>query len=129
VPIELVADGHGKGSCLLGSTMTPWNHLPETLSACDPDDTNVAAFVEVTSIIRSHDAIEEFLTCCLWPLSEKFGFDVEMKETPLSKVVVPMPRVTIVIGAQEPGDEFEVRIVNVANLLVGNYNVKEHNAC
>jgi hypothetical protein len=35
--------------------------------------------------------VEEFLTCGLWPLSEKFGFEVETKECPQSKVVVPMP--------------------------------------
>jgi hypothetical protein len=65
----------------------------------------------------------------LWPLDEKFGFKVEMKETPLSKVVVPMPQVTAVIGAQEPGAEFEARVTNAMNLLVGNYNVTEHNTC
>jgi hypothetical protein len=40
-----------------------------------------------------------------------------------------MPQVTAVIGAQEPRAEFEVRIANAVNLLVGNYNVTEHNAC
>jgi hypothetical protein len=39
----------------------------------------------------------------MWPLSEKFGFTVETKETSLSKVVVLMPQVTPVIGAQELG--------------------------
>jgi hypothetical protein len=62
-------------------------------------------------------------------LVKKIGFEVEMKETPLSKVVVSMPLVAAVIGAQEPGAEFEVCIRNVMNLLVGNYNVTEHNAC
>jgi hypothetical protein len=58
-----------------------------------------------------------------------FGYEVEMKETPLSKAVEPMPLVAAVIGAQEPGAEFEARITNAVNLLVGNYNVTEHNAC
>jgi hypothetical protein len=66
--------------------------------------------------------------CSLWPLSEKFGFTVEMKENPLSKVVVLMPQVTPVIGAQELGATFEARITNVASLLVGNYNITKHNA-
>jgi hypothetical protein len=53
---------------------------------------------------------------------------VETKETPLSKVVVPMPKVTPTIGAQESEAAFEKRIMNAANLLVGNYNIAEHNA-
>jgi hypothetical protein len=73
--------------------------------------------------------VEEFLTCGVWPLSKNFGFEVETKETPLSKVVVPMPRVTAIIRAQEPGAEFKAHIANAVNLLVGNYNVTEHNAC
>jgi hypothetical protein len=77
------------------------------------------AFVEVTSIIGGHDAVEEFLSCGLWPLSEKFHFKVEAKESPLSKVFVLMPHVTPVIGAQEPGAAFEARILNAVNLLVG----------
>jgi hypothetical protein len=90
VPAEGVADGRGKGSYLLSSTMTPLNHLPDALPVCGPDNANVTSFIEATSIIGSHDAVEEFLACGLWPLSEKFGFEVEMKDTPLSKVVVPM---------------------------------------
>jgi hypothetical protein len=43
--------------------------------------------------------------------------------------MAPMPQATAVIGAQEPGAEFEARITNVVNLLVGNYNIIEHNAC
>jgi hypothetical protein len=51
-----------------------------------------------------------------------------MKERPLSKVMVPMPKVTPAIGAKETKATFETWIVNAANLLVGNYNVVEHNA-
>jgi hypothetical protein len=75
-----------------------------------------------------HDAVEEFLACGLWLLSEKFGFRVETKESPLSKVLVLMPQVTIVIGAQESKAEFEAHIMYAMNLLVGNYNIVEHNA-
>jgi hypothetical protein len=66
--------------------MTPWNQWPKAPSACGLDDANVAAFVEVTSIIGSRDAVEEFLACGLWPLSEKFGIEVETKETPCQKL-------------------------------------------
>jgi hypothetical protein len=72
--------------------------------------------------------VEEFLACSLWPQSKKFDFEVETQESPLSKVVVPMLLVTTIIRAQESRAEFEARIVNVTNLLVGNYNIVEHNA-
>jgi hypothetical protein len=76
------------------------------------------------------DSIELFdgSSFFLWSLSEKYGFKVETKESPLSKVVVPMPQINAAIGAEESRAEFEARMVNVANLLVGNYNVADHNA-
>jgi hypothetical protein len=112
----------------LSSTMTRLNYLMEAPSDCGPEDANFLAFVEVTYIIGGCDAKKEFIACALWPLSEKFRLKVEVKESPLSKVVVPMPQVTTVIGAQEPGTAFEVQIANVTNLLVANYNITEHNA-
>jgi hypothetical protein len=51
-----------------------------------------------------------------------------VKETPLSKVVVMMPKVTPAIEAKESEVAFETRIMNTTNLLVGKYNVAEHNA-
>jgi hypothetical protein len=59
----------------------------------------MVAFVEAASIIGGRDAVQEFLACGMWPLSEKFGFEVEMKEAALSKVMVPMPKVTPIISA------------------------------
>jgi hypothetical protein len=79
--------------------------------------------------VEAKDIVEEFLACGLWPLSEKVGFEVEAKEPPMSRVVVPMPQLTPVIGAQEPGAAFEAQIANATNLLLGNYNITEHNTC
>jgi hypothetical protein len=61
--------------------MTPLNYAMEVTFECGPTDANVAAFTEAALIIGGNDAVEEFLACGLWPLSEKFGFKVEMKET------------------------------------------------
>jgi hypothetical protein len=128
VSTEQTIDAWGKGNYPLSSTMTPLNYLMEAPFDCGPEDANIAAFNEATSIIERHDAVEEFLACGLWPLSRKFGFKVETKESSLSKVVVSMPQVPLVIGAWEHGAEFEARIANAVNLLVGNYNITEHNA-
>jgi hypothetical protein len=128
VPLEHKADVRGKVSYLLSSTMTPLDYLTEAPSSCGPKDANFVAFNEATSIIEGHDAVEEFLICVMWPLGEKFGFRVETKESPMSKVVVPMPQVTTGIGEWESEVVFEAHIVNAVNSLVGNYNVVEHNA-
>jgi hypothetical protein len=42
--------------------MTLLNHPLEAPSICGPNNANIAAFVEVTSIIRSCDAMVEFLS-------------------------------------------------------------------
>jgi hypothetical protein len=107
--------------------MTRLNYLAEAPSSCGLEDADFAAFIEATSIIRGRDDVEEFLASGLWPLSKKFGFKVETKESPMSKVVVLKPQVNTAIGTKESGAEFEARIVNAVNLLVGNYNVAEHN--
>jgi hypothetical protein len=101
VPLEQTTDVRGKGTYPLGCTMTPLDYAMEVTFECGPGDANVAAFTKATSIIGGRDAVEEFLACELWPLTEKFGFMVETKETLLSKVVVPMPHVTPIIGAHE----------------------------
>jgi hypothetical protein len=127
VPSEQVANVWGKGSYPLRSTMTLLEYLTDAPFECGLGDTNVAAFFEATLIIGGCDAME-FLACAIWPLSEKCEFEVEMKETPLLKVMMPMPKVTPTIGNKESDAAFEAWIVVAANLLVSNYNVAEHNA-
>jgi hypothetical protein len=94
-----MANAWGKANYPLSSMMTLLNYLTEAPSDCRLEDANVVAFAEATSIIGGHDAMEEFLACGLWPLSEEFGFKVETNESPLSKVVVLMLHVSAIIGA------------------------------
>jgi hypothetical protein len=51
------------------------------------------AFKEVAKIIGGHDAIEEFLTYDIRPLSDDWDLEVERTEAPLLQVTVPMPKV------------------------------------
>jgi hypothetical protein len=120
VPAEQKTSIRGKGSYPLSSTLTQLDYLTEVPSSFGLEDAKFAAFIEATSIIEGRDVLEEFLSCGLWTLSEKFGFRVETKESPLSKVVGSMPQVTATIGEQESRAVFEVCIVNVVNLFVGN---------
>jgi hypothetical protein len=70
--------------------MTKMNYLLEVPSSCGSEDANIVAFIEVTSLIGCHDVVEQFLASSFWPLGQQFGFQVERKESPLSKVLVPM---------------------------------------
>jgi hypothetical protein len=88
---------------------------------------DVAAFIKATSIIGGRDTVEDFLACSIWPLSESCYF-VETKETPLSKVMVLVLKVSPAIGTKESKAAFKMQIVNAANLLVDNYDATEHNA-
>jgi hypothetical protein len=80
--MEQTVDVCGKGTYPLRCTMISLNYLMEVTLECGPTDASVAAFTEAASIIGGNDAVEEFLACSLWTLSEKFGFKVERKETP-----------------------------------------------
>jgi hypothetical protein len=71
--------------------MTKMNYLMEVPPSCGPEDANVAAFVEVTSLIGGRDVVEDFLASGFWPHGQQFGFQVEKNESPLSKVLVPIP--------------------------------------
>jgi hypothetical protein len=108
--------------------MTKLNYLMEVPSSCGPEDANFVAFVEVTSLIGGRDVVEEFLACGLWPFGEQFSFWVGMKESPLSKVMVSMPQIIAAIGEWESEAKFVACVENAVNLLVGNYNIAEHNA-
>jgi hypothetical protein len=100
----------------------------EVPSSSGPENDDFGAFVEATSLIGGHDAVEEFLACGLWTLGEQFGLRVEMKESPISKVMVLMPQITATIGEQESKAKFVARIENAINQLVDKYNTVEHMA-
>jgi hypothetical protein len=100
-------------------------YLTDASYACSVDNANVMAFVEAIAIIGGRDVVEEFLACGVWPLSSSWDFSVEMRESPLSKVTVPMPQVTVAIGEKEMPAAFEAQIVIVVNVLIGNYSMTE----
>jgi hypothetical protein len=80
----------------LSCTMTLLIYSMDATFECGPVDVNVGTFAEAALIIGGRDTVEEFLASGLWPLSEKFGLEVETKETTLLKVVVPVtPRVMV----------------------------------
>jgi hypothetical protein len=90
VPSEQKADSLCQKTYSLSSNMTKMYYLTEVPFSCGPKDANVAAFIEVASLIGGRNVVKEFLASGLWPLGQQFGFQVERKESPLSKVLVPM---------------------------------------
>jgi hypothetical protein len=74
VPSEQLADVRGKGRHPLKSMMTPLDYLVDTPFEYSQEDANVSTLVEVTLIIGGRDAVEEFLACSTWPLSDSCEF-------------------------------------------------------
>jgi hypothetical protein len=103
VPSEQRINVHGKGNYPLRSVMSPLEYLTDGPYECGPDDVNVVAFAVVAAIIGGRDAVKKFLACGIWPLNEGWEFEVERRESPILKIVVPMPKVTAIIGQQETG--------------------------
>jgi hypothetical protein len=73
----------------LGSWMSVLDYEVEHAVDCPYTDVNNIAFIQATTMIRGHDAVEEFLACGMYPLSAGFSFkDVTNDTTVMSKVVV-----------------------------------------
>jgi hypothetical protein len=57
---------------------------------CLDDDPNDAAFIQATTTIGGHDAVEEYLVCKIYLLDAGFSFrNLPMGTTPVSKVETP----------------------------------------
>jgi hypothetical protein len=93
VPLEHTIDVRGKGIYLFSCTMTLLDYAMEVTFECGLADPNAMTFTKAASIIGGPNTVEEFLAGGMWPLNEKFGFEVETMETPLLKFVVLMPQV------------------------------------
>jgi hypothetical protein len=83
--------------------MIQLHYLMEAAFECSPKDANVAAFIEAASIIGGHDTVEEFLACGMWPLSEKFCFEVETKETPCQRLWCRYLKLPPLLGGKSRG--------------------------
>jgi hypothetical protein len=108
--------------------MTPLVYEMDVPSCCGPKDVDFVTFVEATPLIGSRDTVEEFIACGMWPLGQQFCIQVETEESPLSKVIVSMPRIVVTIGQQESKANIVTWIENAVNELVGKYNIAENNA-
>ena len=60
---------------------------------CAKDDHNDAVFVRATKTIGARDAVEEYITCDILPLSQGWELgEAPLSLTRMSKVEVPLPK-------------------------------------
>jgi hypothetical protein len=90
----------GEVAYLLHSKLTALDYLVEAPHNCTVNDANAMAFKEAAKITEGRDAVEEFLVCGIWPLSDDWDLEIERMEAPLSKVTLPMPKVAATISEQ-----------------------------
>jgi hypothetical protein len=121
-------DFKGPRTYPLSSQMIRLTYEMDVSSSCDFEDADFKAFMDATSLIGGLDAVEEFLACDLSPLGRRFGFLVETKESPLSKIILSMPQISTAIAERESPAKFVTCIEKASNELVGWYNLAEHNA-
>jgi hypothetical protein len=110
--------------------MTPLYFTIEPSFECANGDSSDAAFVHDVSLIGGQDAIEEYLAYRMFPLLANFGFaEIMDGETPVSKVVVPLPEFPLARFEGESNDCFLARVELDAENMVGSYGRAEHDAC
>jgi hypothetical protein len=128
VPLVEGKDFKGPRTYPLSSQTIRLTYEMDASSSCDFEDADFKAFVDATSLIGGLDAVEEFLARDLSPLGRRFGFLVETKESPLSKIILPMPQISTAIAERESPAKFVACIEKASNELVFWYNLAEHNA-
>jgi hypothetical protein len=104
--------------------------VTEPTFQCPDDDTHDVAFVRATSTIGSREAMEEYMVCGLFPLSATFSLgEVVEEETPVLKLVVPMPTFPITNLPDEMNDNFVAMVELAVANVTGRYASGEHYVC
>jgi hypothetical protein len=74
--------------------------------------------------------VEEFVACGMHPLAAGIGFDkVGTLVTPVSKLIVPLPKFVVVHNDDEDDVQFLARVELEAEGIVSSYTLPEHEAC
>jgi hypothetical protein len=94
------------------------------------EDLSDDALVWAYKNIKDRDAVEEFMSCGIWPLSAGVNFEhVKVGLTPASQLKVPLP--SFPLSHKEGQDDVQllVRVQQEARNIVGRYTCAEHEAC
>jgi hypothetical protein len=99
--------GGGKSVYPLHSWMGELDYTVEPQVECPDNDPNDISFVQVTVTTECRDAIKEYTTSKIFPLTTSFGFEsVPLKTTPTSKVETPLSLFAVGTIAMEHTDHF-----------------------
>jgi hypothetical protein len=102
---SLWSSAGGKSVYVLHSRMSSFDYTVEPEVEGPNDDPNDAAFVQATATIGGRDAVEEFMSCKIYPMATGFGFHgVVVGSTPALKVQTPLLRFPVeVVLAEDDG--------------------------
>jgi hypothetical protein len=93
-------------------------------------DLNDDAFISACKNIGGRDAVEEFVSCGVWPLSAGVDFEqVKVNLTPVSQLKVPLPNVPLSREDGEDDAQILARVKQEARNIVGGYTRMKHEAC
>jgi hypothetical protein len=97
---------------------------------CINNDDGGATFFCATRSIGGWDAVEEYMACGLFPLSDSFGLgEVEDGEMPVSKTTLPLLEFPFAGFPEETDDRFRARVELAVENVVGSYAGGEHDSC
>jgi hypothetical protein len=93
------------------------------------EDLSDDAFVWASRSIKGRNAMEEFVSCGVWPLAGDVTFEhVKVDLTPVSNLKVPLPRFSLSRKDEEDGTRFLARVEQKARNIVDSYTCVEHEA-
>jgi hypothetical protein len=111
--------------------MTSLDFMMEDSFECSDENSGDIIFVRAMGLIGGREAVEEYLAFGMFPLSANFDFiGIVDGETPVSKIVVPLPEFPLARLEGESNDHFFLERVELeAQIVVGSYICEEHDAC
>jgi hypothetical protein len=119
----------GKTIHALRSHMSALNFRTKPISSDTAQDLNDDAFVWASQNIRGRDAVEEFLSCGVWPLSAGVDFEhVKVDFTLVSWLKIPLPNFPLHREGEKDDFRFLARVEQEARNIVGGYTCTEHEA-
>jgi hypothetical protein len=129
VPVHVFHRG-GKFVHALCSHMSPLNFHTKPSIQNSGEDLSDDAFVWTSRNIRGQDAVEDFVSCSVWPLAGGISFEhVKVGLTPVSKLKLPLPRFPFSREDEDDDARFLARVEQEARNVVGSSMHVEHEAC
>jgi hypothetical protein len=128
VPCLRSSEG-GKSVYAPHSRMGALDYVVEPDLECPDDDPNDVAFIHATTTIGGRDAVEEFVTCKMYPLTFSFSFrGVTIGTTPMSKVQTPLLVFPVEVVSIEGASRVLAEVEIEAKRIHRSFRPKEYDA-